>query len=74
MTRLEANKEILRVLHILARNHPDQRFIQLLFNANVLKVTADGGLIVCNEYHLESEELLKRVKQGDLWQRLMRRE
>lgn len=37
MTRLEANREILRVLSDFLEKNPDQRFGQALINLNILQ-------------------------------------
>lgn len=68
MTRQQANKEILRTLLALVECYPDMRFHQLLVNADVLKTDArpGGAPEVRNEYHMESEALLERIKHSSL--------
>ena len=77
MSRKSSNRDILRILTALVNNHPDQRFMQLLFNADVLKVISDplstSSPTVINEYHLESSELLERVRRSEMWQRILGR-
>jgi len=66
MTRLQANKKLLKILKELVINNPDQRFSQVLQNLGFVKPSRpvrDLGMIEWqNEFYLESEELLKRVK------------
>lgn len=66
MTRQQANREILKILSALVETYPDQRFTQLLFNADVLKCDprSTGVPEVRNEYHMESEETLERVRKS----------
>ncbi len=73
MTRQNANRRILELLESLVETHPDQRFMQLLFNADVLKTdestSSDNGKpSVVNEYHIESVGLLERVRNSKIWE------
>jgi hypothetical protein len=67
MNRKQANLEILAVLVKLVEAYPDSRFVQILFNADVLitsGVGADGLPQVLNEFYLESTATLDRVKSS----------
>ena len=68
MTRQQANKEILRILSVMVEIFPDMRFGQLLANADVLKYDphSSGIKTIRDEYHLESKDLLERVKNSPL--------
>lgn len=67
--RQKANHHILSLLSDLAERFPDMRFHQLLFNADVLKTVCgnDGSPDVVNEYGVESEAILKRLKASEIW-------
>lgn len=68
MSRQNANREILKILTALVETYPDQRFTQLLFNADVLKCDprSTGIPEVRNEYHMESSETLERVRKSTI--------
>lgn len=70
MTRQNANRRILELLESLVEALPDQGFTQLLFNSEVLKCDprSTGIPEVRNEYHLESQELLERVRKSCIWE------
>ena len=63
MTRQAANQELVRRLAALVAAHPDLRFSQLLRNFRFVDEAAEGGW--CNEFFLESEVLLDRVRSPD---------
>lgn len=58
MSRLSDNLEILGYLEYYIKLYPDLRFSQILLNFDFIK--SPNNL----EYYLESDELLKRVKQS----------
>lgn len=67
MTRAEANFKLIQELITLTVKYPDQRFSQLLQNYGFIKphraVKDPGRIEWQNEFYLEGEDLLKRVKQ-----------
>lgn len=68
MTRQKANTEILKLLATLVESCPDQRFHQLLANADVLvSEISPEGVVYRDEYTLESDKLLKRVRKSKIW-------
>jgi len=71
MTRLEANRKILEILKVMVETYPDQRFGQMMRNVDVVReVKIDTkeftGLVWIDEFNLESEELLNRIKNSPL--------
>lgn len=68
MSRLNANRQIVQTLAALVEAFPDMRFHQLLVNADVLKTDArpGGAPEVRNEYHVESDQILERMKKSSL--------
>jgi hypothetical protein len=67
-SRYESNKKILEILGRLNEENPDQRFVQLLFNADILVSNRgeDGKISVENEYNTESEETLERLLNSSI--------
>lgn len=66
MTRLEANVELSTILNDLMLKNPDLRFSQILYAYGFVKPnrpTKDAGEAWQNEFYLEPEEVLKRVKE-----------
>jgi hypothetical protein len=82
MTRLEANREILKILSEQIEKQPNVRFWQLLSNLQVVKSekeflpgeaskAPDGSyystlfftIKILDEFYLESEPLLSRIKE-----------
>ncbi len=67
MNRQIANEDLLKELEQLIKKYPDQRFSQILSNYGFIKPqrpTKDLGRISWqNEFYVESEELLERVKR-----------
>ena len=65
MTRLEANRELIKLLAGYSEQYPDQRFSQILQNLWIVKperpAHPDLGISWQNEFYMESEDLLKRV-------------
>jgi hypothetical protein len=63
MTRIEANKEILKALSAYILKYPNIRFSQALCNLSLVSVYEnDGGPnFWYDEYNTESETLLKRI-------------
>lgn len=68
MTRLNANREIVKTLAALVECYPDMRFHQLLANLDVTKYDphSSGIRVVRDEYHVESEVVLERIKHSSL--------
>lgn len=70
MTRLEANRQILSILKTLVETYPDWRFGQLMRNADVVDQVPNAGdgsfYVWADEFNLESEALLKRIKASPL--------
>lgn len=73
MNRYEANKKILTILTILVETYPDMRFSQIMSNFDLVKsINIDNKkdfLLVPiwkDEYYLESETLLERMKTNEL--------
>jgi hypothetical protein len=69
MTRLEANREILKLLAELVEKYPDQRFVQLLVNTNVVIPVYNGDASVTgfkNSYQTESADTLVCVRKSPL--------
>lgn len=66
MTRQEANRKIIARLAALNEEMGDQRFGQLLVNANVTVDTGRPGGSPVNEvkYHEESVTILERVQKA----------
>ncbi len=71
MTRLEANHELLAILSNYLEKHPDIRFSQALMNCYFVKqedrrptISIYKDLIWRDEFYLESEVLLERVKEA----------
>lgn len=67
MNRLEANKRILKYLEECIEKYPEQRFGQILQNYAFIRPhrpAKENNMIDWkNEFYMESDELLKRVKQ-----------
>ena len=60
MTRLEANKEILKILEKLVEELPDWRFGQLIYNTGIFSTP---GLRWYDPFFDESTETLKKLKE-----------
>lgn len=66
MNRLEANREILRILAERVEAQPEVRFGQLLRNMAAVLERVDattGGIVWKDEFYLESTDLLKRIEK-----------
>lgn len=67
MTRLDCNKDLLALLEDLIDAYPDQRFSQILQNYGFIKpgrpVKDPGRIYWQNEFNIEPDELLERVKR-----------
>lgn len=63
MNRQEANKKILEIVTSAVENNPDLRFIQILWNLNIIdsKKFGDEKIIVIDRFYEEPEETLKRI-------------
>ena len=67
MTRQSQNEELVKVLNNLVKDNPDLRFSQILYVFRFVKAnrpTRDAGDNWQNEFYVEPEEILKRVKQA----------
>ena len=63
--RLVCNMEIIRILTQAAENNPDLRFGQLLSALNIVQNVSDSMTedpVWKDEFYLESNELLNRIK------------
>lgn len=72
MKRQQANRRILECLEAMIDKHPDQRFVQLLFNLDVLKTRSAPEECSCpttafNEYATESTATLDRIRASKVW-------
>jgi hypothetical protein len=72
MTRLEANREILKVLSQVVERYPDFRFNQLLVGIELISTNYDetlGTRYWNNEFYTESTDILERItnEQNKLW-------
>lgn len=63
MNRQEANKKILEIVTSAVENNPDLRFIQILWNLNIIdsKKFGDEKIIVIDRFYEEPKETLKRI-------------
>lgn len=61
MSRQEANLTILEQLLEIAKDQPDQRFGQMLWNAGILTWDKEGGLK--DPYHDEPVAILQRMER-----------
>ena len=71
MTRRQTNIRILELLESLVNAHPDQRFLQLLVNADVLVTEKPDGWSSTgyrDEYNVESKVILERVRNSKIWE------
>ena len=68
MKRQNANRQIIQILSALVEMYPDMRFHQLLVNVDILKTDphSEGLPVVRNEYHVESEVVLERMKHSTI--------
>ena len=60
MTRYEANKKILEILSKYIENNPEQRFIQILWNLDLINI--GNSELVEDRYNEESETTLNKLK------------
>lgn len=65
MTRLKANREIMKMLSKAIRDNPDARFGQILRNLGVVRITSnlDGLPTWINEFNTESSVTLELMKK-----------
>jgi len=61
MTRLEANREILRLLSIAVEQNPDWRFGQTMRNCGAIREN-DRATFWVDEFYAEGEDILKRMQ------------
>lgn len=59
MTRYEANKKILEILSKYIENNTEQRFIQILWNLDLITIGNSG--IIEDRYNEESEITLNKI-------------
>ena len=60
MTRYEANKKILEILSKYIENNPEQRFIQILWNLELINIY--NSELIEDRYNEESETTLNKLK------------
>ncbi|MBR5598403.1 MAG: hypothetical protein IKW39_00015 [Alphaproteobacteria bacterium] len=60
MTRYEANKKILEILLKYIENNPEQRFIQILWNLDLINI--GNSELIEDRYNEESETTLNKLK------------
>lgn len=58
-----ANKELVDILYDLVIDNPDLRFSQILHAFNFVDNSEDAIMQWKNEFYVEPEEILKRVKE-----------
>jgi hypothetical protein len=64
MTRQEANRLIVKILADQVEKQPDIRFSQLMRNCGVVdEDIIEPQLIWRNEFNLEPQELIKRIRR-----------
>ena len=59
MTRYEANKKILEILSNYIENNPEQRFIQILWNLELINIY--NSELIEDRYNEESETTLNKI-------------
>ena len=67
LNRLNENRQLLKILEELIEKNPSERFSQILRNNEFISEHRDGNNMPIfweNEFYLESEALLQRVKKG----------
>lgn len=60
MTRYEANKKILEILSKYIENNTEQRFIQILWNLELINIY--NSELIEDRYNEESETTLNKLK------------
>lgn len=60
MTRYEANKKILEILSKYIENNPEQRFIQILWNLELINIC--NSELIEDRYNEESEITLSNLR------------
>ena len=60
MTRYEANKKILEILSKYIENNPEQRFIQILWNLDLINI--GNSELIEDRYNEEPEITLNKLK------------
>ena len=60
MTRYEANKKILEILSKYIENNPEQQFIQILWNLELINIY--NSELIEDRYNEESETTLNKLK------------
>lgn len=63
MRRIDANREIVKILAEYIEKYPDIRFSQALYNLSLVNTyeSGNGPNFWYDEYHTESETILKRI-------------
>lgn len=65
MTRYEANKKILEILSKYIENNPEQRFIQILWNLELINIC--NSELIEDRYNEESEITLSNLRTLHFW-------
>lgn len=61
--RKSANEEILSILKDYLENHPEIRFVQALWNLNIMRV--DDNYVIVDDFYEEPTDTLKRIKNAE---------
>jgi hypothetical protein len=62
MTRINANRAIIAILLTYVEKHPQLRFSQLMQMLGVVEGEGEHTMLWHNDFYLEPEELLRRIK------------
>lgn len=60
MNRLKANEKILKILEQYINEHPDMRFIQILWALDIINM--ENEWLIEDRFHEESEKTLEKLK------------
>ena len=61
--RKSANEEILSILKDYLEHHPEIRFVQALWNLNIMRV--NDNYIIVDDFYEEPTDTLKRIKNAE---------
>lgn len=59
MNRLKANEKILKILEQYINEHPDMRFIQILWALDIINM--ENEWLIEDRFHEESEKTLEKL-------------
>ena len=67
--RKTANEEILSILKEYLENHPEIRFVQALWNLNIIRISKEkmfnDNYIIVDDFYEEPTDTLKRIKNAE---------